>query len=1570
MKDCNLIIKGKNDTEIARISVPFSSELASDLEIAQTLLSKNLKDVIEKLDENSKTELDLNQSLNVEQLSKEGTVLGNYNSKNIINYFESRGVNLDQRTTGLLEYVSTLVGDTKFILLNNRGLTNDSKNKVNGVLLRNNDVNPLIVLDGHDNKSLENTLLHELLHLAWNKTIEADKGLQDDLKNLLSDLKKDKDPEIKKLVASINRGGNKPTEIFAYAFSDNYSYNYIKENYPDILASFNNLMPVQEPVTSIDFDSLNNFSGKDIPSPKTYKESVEELIKILKKARGVVEKKDIELAEDGTMIYDTLIEQFEESLINPNDSLNKELDEDSLSNFKEMYASIIDKINKFSELEDRIESSDKDGSELEYSDELPYEKDKLAISEEQKLPRFIRNEQGYGYSNIGEAYDYLESKKDNIHDYWSIEKKVNSDFQLRQIKAGDVIRMNKLHYLKKGVAKELGLTDKEYPTMLSLNSIISQGEAITEAYKKSTDEVRTILQNNGIDDISDAKIKSLVNNHKKFKEDNEKYRYLEPNYISAGVFFNKNTNQYMTYVPIKFGKDAEPSSVLIPLTTDNIKYYRSLHDDFKTKYEYENGEIKLDKNGDPIIKEVLSDINTKDIAEGDINAAKASLEVYNSSKKDLKDLTKAEEKLLEVASIKNFTTKNGKSFISNSQYGLCFTGYAGDLEEQAMEASAGDIVRYQKGWKNKKPIIEFGFKVMNTAGGIMILDEAGKKKTISSGSILTVIFDKNNLNNNITQTVKDLNESLNVKLPAEKRKDYLKADDNMSIFPFFNKEIDRKELASNLKKGDIINVRFFKDGKPMEILAPIVHVTNKNVYFATKNEEYPIMSVDIEETSDDKWFKIKGEWKYGQMKNDKFIPSTRTKSYIVAAYQENNNKDLFDYLKDRMFQLKEAYDKGKKLIKLEGEYELQDLTSALIGSNFNMQVSVDPETGLVQMPLSKSSIDSEWDISDLSSSNYDEKLDALSDLIPGDLIKTTFYSEKLKKDIQYWAIFKGYTKNGNPTVVRINESSRAVGSSVNIDQVIEVGKRTLPIVSYIDTDGDKKFATLDNQSIEQLRAMEGVSNIHTISPGRQGKINALKNRLEQFVKEDRSAALFTEEEWNKNKKEINDLTFAIGDTEWGVKKFEVKPYVSKETGEIIYSGSAIEGFELNTDEPSKYKVEMYKKDDPSSRYFLRNIDFNKKFRKLYGVGKKDFDETSYSLTEGDLTTMEYTNQDGKKIYIEGVITKTNKNYIEMSYFKKNVNENGLTTYVPKSLTWFKSYDNIRITKAYVSSLSKNYKYKSDNNIEESNKNKKVSKPVTKSTTQKKKPSWTESINNLTKRVNKSKETEYIRKPYDPKEYVSLLTNRMNTLYGVNAIALGQDEFNELGTSLGHNLSDARACVIDGQIYINLDLASTSDVLHELTHILLPGLKAKNQEAYQIIINKIKNHPEYENVKKDYPNLSENDLAEEAFCTIFGEYFRKQMISKDEAAWLGGEFMQLTESIPSIVSEVFDSKDVNKSGYELMNMTIEDIMMSFGSALVTGDFQTSFNHGLMLENKSYVSKIYNQLIDSGNLTIIC
>lgn len=90
-------------------------------------------------------------------------------------------------------------------------------------------------------------------------------------------------------------------------------------------------------------------------------------------------------------------------------------------------------------------------------------------------------------------------------------------------------------------------------------------------------------------------------------------------------------------------------------------------------------------------------------------------------------------------------------------------------------------------------------------------------------------------------------------------------------------------------------------------------------------------------------------------------------------------------------------------------------------------------------------------------------------------------------------------------------------------------------------------------------------------------------------------------------------------------------------------------------------------------------------------------------------------------------------------------------------------------------------------------------------------------------------------------------------------------------------ADAKAWIQNNTIYVNGTIASTSDLTHEYTHLLLGVIKSQNFEFYEQMIDKIRNSKETkvrnkrQKFKTLYPDLSEMDLNEEVFADLFGEY---------------------------------------------------------------------------------------------------
>ena len=76
-------------------------------------------------------------------------------------------------------------------------------------------------------------------------------------------------------------------------------------------------------------------------------------------------------------------------------------------------------------------------------------------------------------------------------------------------------------------------------------------------------------------------------------------------------------------------------------------------------------------------------------------------------------------------------------------------------------------------------------------------------------------------------------------------------------------------------------------------------------------------------------------------------------------------------------------------------------------------------------------------------------------------------------------------------------------------------------------------------------------------------------------------------------------------------------------------------------------------------------------------------------------------------------------------------------------------------------------------------------------------------------------------------------------------------------------------------------------------------------------------------------MNENDLVEEAFITIFGEYYRQEYLAPGEAKWMNDnqiEFDSLSSNTENVIKDLFSIKDVgNYSADELLKLSLNDIM---------------------------------------------
>jgi hypothetical protein len=108
-----------------------------------------------------------------------------------------------------------------------------------------------------------------------------------------------------------------------------------------------------------------------------------------------------------------------------------------------------------------------------------------------------------------------------------------------------------------------------------------------------------------------------------------------------------------------------------------------------------------------------------------------------------------------------------------------------------------------------------------------------------------------------------------------------------------------------------------------------------------------------------------------------------------------------------------------------------------------------------------------------------------------------------------------------------------------------------------------------------------------------------------------------------------------------------------------------------------------------------------------------------------------------------------------------------------------------------------------------------------------------------------------------------MLNRMKKLYGISIIPITNEELSSKDWSFIKDKT-VQGFIYDGNIYINLDVASKDTPIHELSHILLGSLKFTDPQLYLNILNTVDNLPNREYLAKGYLNRSRNDINEEIF----------------------------------------------------------------------------------------------------------
>lgn len=218
-----------------------------------------------------------------------------------------------------------------------------------------------------------------------------------------------------------------------------------------------------------------------------------------------------------------------------------------------------------------------------------------------------------------------------------------------------------------------------------------------------------------------------------------------------------------------------------------------------------------------------------------------------------------------------------------------------------------------------------------------------------------------------------------------------------------------------------------------------------------------------------------------------------------------------------------------------------------------------------------------------------------------------------------------------------------------------------------------------------------------------------------------------------------------------------------------------------------------------------------------------------------------------------------------------------------------------------------------------------------------------------------------------------IANHLGKNYGINVNVVTAREIADKFKGVIPYAGRTNAFIYNGEIYLNVDRATTADSLHEFAHLIMGSIKRTNPELYYGLVEQVEQLENYDDKIQAYRELGDTravpDLNEELFVTEFGNYF-----SKIADTWFEGKEETLDElgnMFKEKTQKTFQTSDDIKGEKlgRLLNMSIDGILSEFGSALVTNDFAAGFDMNMATESRT-ITNLIQKLIKSGNLKEDC
>lgn len=238
----------------------------------------------------------------------------------------------------------------------------------------------------------------------------------------------------------------------------------------------------------------------------------------------------------------------------------------------------------------------------------------------------------------------------------------------------------------------------------------------------------------------------------------------------------------------------------------------------------------------------------------------------------------------------------------------------------------------------------------------------------------------------------------------------------------------------------------------------------------------------------------------------------------------------------------------------------------------------------------------------------------------------------------------------------------------------------------------------------------------------------------------------------------------------------------------------------------------------------------------------------------------------------------------------------------------------------------------------------------------------ENLKNYKESLNKK--TQELVTEKDSVEVLKMISEYMKEKFNIDIILGSLNDFKNIEELNSVSMIEsAKSFLKNGKIYVNLDFASLSDPIHEISHLITGTLKVLNPKLYEQLLLKVKLNEELlTEINNKYNNLTYYELLEEAFAESFGKNIIGELQSK--------EFNDdtLLEGVNTIMNNMFNFSEKSNNTSKLLTTPLYQLINEFGSNFVTNpESLYDRNASLLAEN---ITKAKKELMDINKLKEKC